>query len=109
MLEPAISIQQHKKTTHLRRIPRAPNHLLYEHRPHLLLGLAHPDGHVAQDRRVSDVRGVAVADDVGGPLVLGRVGVARADVAGLQGLEVLEGAELVSHFGWLCVMGVWNA
>lgn len=46
---------------------------------------------------MSDVRGVAVTDDVGGPLVLSRVGVTRADVAGLQGLEVLEGAELVGH------------
>ena len=33
--------------------------------------------------------------DVAEPLVLGRVGVARADVARLQGLELLLGAEFV--------------
>lgn len=58
-----------------------------------------------------DIRRIAVADDVGFPFVLGCVGVAGADVAGLQGFEVLEGAEFVGHFllsvGWVfCDEGV---
>lgn len=44
---------------------------------------------------MADVGGVAVAVDVGGPFVLGGVGVAGADVAGLQGFELLLGAEFV--------------
>ncbi len=44
---------------------------------------------------MSDIRGVRVAVDVGGPVVFGRVGVAGADVAGLEGLELLLGAEFV--------------
>lgn len=46
---------------------------------------------------MADVRSTAVALDVGQPLVLGRVGVTCTDVTGLQGLEVLESAELVGH------------
>ncbi len=37
--------------------------------------------------------------DVGGPVVLCRVGVAGADVAGLEGLELLLGAEFVGLEG----------
>lgn len=47
---------------------------------------------------MADVGSTAVALDVGQPLVLGRVGVTGADMAGLQRLEVLESAELVGHF-----------
>jgi len=54
---------------------------------------------------VANVGGVAVAKDVGSPLVLGGVGVAGTDVAGLKSLEVLKGAQFVGHFeGWVgCV------
>ena len=52
---------------------------------------------------MTDVRSVAVAKDVGGPLVLGGVGVAGTNVAGLEGLEVLEGTEFVGHGGF----GLW--
>jgi len=45
---------------------------------------------------VADVAGVAVTLDVGGPLKFRRVGVSGADVAGLQLLELLLRAELVS-------------
>lgn len=47
---------------------------------------------------MADVRGVAVPENVRGPLVLGRVGVAGTDVAGLKGFEVLKSAEFVGHF-----------
>lgn len=49
---------------------------------------------------MANVRGLGVANDVGHPLVLGGVCVASADIAGLEGLEVLEGAQFVGHFGW---------
>lgn len=49
-----------------------------------------------------DIRGVAVADDVRGPFVLGGVGVAGSDVAGLHGLEVLERAQFVGHGDDVC-------
>lgn len=80
---------------HLRRLPYRLHHPLDHHAPHLLPALAHADAHVAQQGRVADVGGVAIAVDVGGPFVLGGVGVAGADVAGLQGFELLLGAEFV--------------
>lgn len=46
---------------------------------------------------MADVGRIAVAKDVGGPLVLGGVGVTGTDVTGLESLEVLEGAQLVGH------------
>ena len=54
---------------------------------------------------MSDVGGVAVAVDIGGPFELCCVCVAGADVARLEGLELLLGAELVCHslkrvLGW---------
>lgn len=48
-----------------------------------------------------DIAGVAVAVQVRGPLVLGRVGVAGAHVAGLQLLELLLRAQFVG----LCFCG----
>lgn len=47
---------------------------------------------------MSDIRRVAVTDDVRDPVVLGSVGVAGADITGLHGLEVLHGTEFVGHF-----------
>lgn len=47
---------------------------------------------------MTNVRSVAVAHDVGGPFVFGCVGVSGTDVAGLEGFEILEGAEFVGHF-----------
>ena len=49
---------------------------------------------------MTDVGSVAVTDDVGGPLVLGGVGVTSTDIAGLQSLEVLESAKFIGHFAW---------
>lgn len=46
---------------------------------------------------MADVGRVAVAEDVGGPLVLGGVGVTSTDVTGLESLKVLKGAQLVGH------------
>lgn len=46
---------------------------------------------------MTDVRSVGVAHDVGGPFELCRVGVTCADVAGLECLKVLLGAEFVGH------------
>jgi hypothetical protein len=46
---------------------------------------------------MTDVTGVGVADDVVGPLVASGVCVAGADVFGLEGFELLEGAEFVGH------------
>ena len=44
---------------------------------------------------MADIASVTIAVDVGRPLELRGVGVSRADVAGLEGFEVLEGAEFV--------------
>lgn len=57
--------------------------------------LAHADAHVVQQRRVALVAGVRVARDVRRPLVLGGVGVPRADVLVLQRFELLLGAQFV--------------
>lgn len=46
---------------------------------------------------MANVRSVAVADDIGGPFVFGCVGVTGADVAGLEGFEILECAEFIGH------------
>ena len=46
--------------------------------------------------------------DVAEPLVLGRVGVARADVAGLEGLELLLRAEFVGLLGLLGLGFFWG-
>ena len=48
---------------------------------------------------MADVRGVGVAVDVGDPFELCGVGVAGADVARLQGFELLLGAEFVGLGG----------
>ena len=90
--------------TYLWWIPSTSHHLLQHHSANLLLGLAHTHRHVGEQRVVTDVRSVAVAKDVGGPLVLGGVGVAGTNVAGLEGLKVLECTEFVGH-GDLWVIG----
>lgn len=79
----------------LRRLPDRPHHPLNHDPAHLLPALAQPHAQVRQQRRVAHVRGVRVPVDVGRPVELGRVGVARAHVAGLQRLELLLRAELV--------------
>lgn len=63
-------------------------------------GLVLREGHVAEQRRVADDAGLGVAVDVGLPLPRGGVWVARADVLGLQALELLLGAEFVGLEGW---------
>lgn len=55
---------------------------------------------------MADIRGVAVADDVRDPFVAGGVCVACADVAGLHGLQVLDCAKFVGHFGVLVGEGI---
>jgi hypothetical protein len=86
-------------STYLWWVTSTPDHFLQHLRANLLLRLAHTNSHIREQWVVADVGSTAVALDVGQPLVLGRVGVTGADVAGLQGLEVLESAELVGHFG----------
>lgn len=44
---------------------------------------------------MADIASVAIAMDIGRPLEFSGIGVSRADVAGLQCFEVLEGAEFV--------------
>lgn len=48
---------------------------------------------------MADVGGVRVAVDVGGPFVLGGVGVTCADVTGLELLQLLLSAEFVGLYG----------
>lgn len=47
---------------------------------------------------MTDVGRAAVADDVGGPFVLGSIGVTSTDIAGLKRLKILESAKFVGHF-----------
>ena len=54
---------------------------------------------------MADVAGVRVAMDVAGPLELGRVRVARADVARLELFQLLLGAEFVGLEGLVDVLG----
>jgi len=56
---------------------------------------AHSHAHVKHHARMALERGVGVAHDIGGPLVLGGVGVTCADVFVLQGFELLLCAEFV--------------
>lgn len=92
---PSIPTQAPTLILPLRRLPDGPHHPLNHDPAHLLPALAQPDAQVRQQRRVAHVRGVRVPVDVGCPVELGRVGVARAHVAGLQRLELLLRAELV--------------
>lgn len=46
---------------------------------------------------MSDVRRIAIAEDVGRPLVLRGVCVAGANIASLQSLEILESAQFIGH------------
>lgn len=87
----------HHSVLHIRRLPHRLHHLLNQHQPRLLPALAQPQTHVTQQRWVADERTVAVAHDVGRPLELRRVGVAGADVARLEGFELLLLAEFVGH------------
>lgn len=48
---------------------------------------------------MTDVGGVAVTEDVGRPFIFGGIGMSGTDVTGLEGLKVLDGAELVGHVG----------
>lgn len=79
--------------------PHNTNTHLNHHPPHLLPRLPHPHRHIRQQRRVPDIRRVAVAVDVRGPFVFGGVGVAGPDVARLELLELLLRAEFVG-LGW---------
>lgn len=86
------SNRSNKIGSYLGRLSNRLYHLLNHHRPHPLLGLTHANGHVLEQRWVSDVARIAVSLDVARPFELGGVGVAGADELGLQLLELLLGA-----------------
>jgi hypothetical protein len=91
-------------STHLWRLAHRLNHLLQQLDPRLLPALALANTYILQHRRVSDKGRVGVALDVGRPFVFCCVGRAGADVARLQGFELLLGAEFVCHcLGGRCV------
>ena len=72
------------------------DHLLNKLDAHLFTaGLAMRQGHVLEERRMSDKGSVTVTHDVRSPFELGRIGVSGANVLVLQRLELLCGAELV--------------
>ena len=77
-LPPFEKKRQKKTLTHLNNPAPGP-----------LPTLAHPYPYILQQRRVPQVRSVGVAVDVAGPFVLGCVRMAGADVARLQGFELL--------------------
>lgn len=83
---------------HLIHSTAPPTHL-NEPPPTHLPAFPQPDSHVRQQARVPDVGRVAVPCDVGGPFVFCRVGVAGADVARLELLELLGCAEFVCLLG----------
>jgi hypothetical protein len=53
--------------------------------------------HVVEEWRMSDVAGVAIALNVGGPFEFGRVWMTGTDIASLQLLELLLRSQLVGH------------
>ena len=86
----------------LRRRAARLEHLLHEVEPHPCLGLVLRDGEVVVEVKVSHVGGVGVAVLVGGPLELGRVCVARADVLGLEVLQLgVDVVPFAAHLGSL--------
>lgn len=78
-----------------RRGPDGLDHLADELGADLGHGLVLGEGHVGEQGRVAHDAGLGVAVDVGLPLPARRVRVPRADVLGLQPLELLLGAQLV--------------
>lgn len=102
---------------HLRRLSNRLNHFLHsnisptlscrsQHNthlnhspPNLLPTLPHPNSHIAQQRRMSHITRITVSLDIGRPFEFRRVGVSGADVAGLELLELLLGAEFVGLGG----------
>jgi len=92
----------------LRRRPHRPDHALQTPHPHHLLRLPKPYAQITQHGRVSNVRSVAVAVNVGRPLELCGVGVSGADVARLEGFELLLGAEFVGLEGEGTSVGEWG-
>jgi len=80
-----------------RRRTTCSNHLLYELSTNNFFALAHTQRHVRKKRRVANVRGVGVSNDVILPFVCAGISVASANVFGLEGFELLESSELVGH------------
>ena len=87
---PFISPHPHRPTAHL-QTPLSPcpqanrsSTNLNHPRPNLLPRLPQPNTHIPQQRRMPDITRVAVTVDVACPLVFCGVGVASADVAGLE-------------------------
>jgi hypothetical protein len=79
------------------RLPRPFDHSFDHLRSDNLLTFSHADGHIRKQRRVANVAGIRVADDVTCPFMARRVGMTRTHVFGLQGLELLEGTKFVCH------------
>jgi hypothetical protein len=71
---------------------------LNHHTPNLLPALPHTDSHIAQHRRVSNVRSVGIAVDVGSPFEFRRVRMAGSYITGLQLLKLLLGAEFIGLY-----------
>jgi len=64
-------------------------------RPHDFLRLAHANSHIAQQRRMTNVRSVAVAGNVRGPFEFRDIGMPRSDITRLKLLELLGCAKFV--------------
>jgi hypothetical protein len=81
LLIPSTRIQYifvHARRTYL-------NHL----RPNLLSAFSHSNSHIAQQRRMPNVTGIAVSLDIARPLESCRVCVPRSDISRLEGFELL--------------------
>jgi hypothetical protein len=79
-----------------RRRSYRPNHPFQASHPNHLLALSKTNAHIAQHRWMSNIGSVRVAVNIRCPLELGGICVACADVACLQGFELLLGTEFVS-------------
>ena len=78
--------------------PKLQNHrttYLNHQTPNLLPTVSHPNRHITQHRRMSNIRSIGIALDVGCPFEFRRVSVSCTHVPCLQLLELLLSAELV--------------
>jgi len=74
---------------HFRRLANWLYHLLNHLRPNLLSAFSHSNSHIAQQRRMPNVTGIAVSLDIARPLESCRVCVPRSDISRLEGFELL--------------------
>jgi hypothetical protein len=78
--------------------PKLQNHrntYLNHQTPNLLPTVSHPNRHITQHRRMSNIRSIGIALDVRCPFEFRRVSVSRTHIPCLELLELLLGAELV--------------